>query len=173
MSQMKIRRKPDKQKPNDPQTNRPTSRGLYMQAESFFQSGNLLFHNATQVGYNPQLLFPSFVCHAFSLELYLKCLIVMEGNAYPLSHDLEELFRKLTLENQTEVENLCKRHLPLQQKMVDLLHKQSNSSSQPPVVTFQSCFTPAGRPSSPSDTFMKKRAWQPMRVGADSQSFNP
>ena len=48
----------------------------------------------------------SMVCAAFSLELYLKCLIRLGRRSYEPIHDLEKLFSLNGLENQIEI----KRH---------------------------------------------------------------
>jgi len=139
MSQWKIRKKTSKHPAPEHQHGKPTPRGLFQQAESFFRSANLLFHNATQIPlhFNPEFLFPSVVCQAFSLELYLKCMIVIEGSPYPATHDLEKLYELITAENRSEIEKICLPHLPLQQKMSDAFHKQANKPGPAPIVTFQ------------------------------------
>lgn len=51
----------------------------------------------------PNYMFPMVICSAFSLELYLKCLIRIEGGESENLHDLEKLFLKLTPESQKTV----------------------------------------------------------------------
>jgi len=54
----------------------------------------------------PTMPTASMVCMAFSLELYLKCLIRMERKTYGKEHDLKELFGKLGRRNRGKI----KRH---------------------------------------------------------------
>ena len=51
----------------------------------------------------PHYMFPMVTCSAFSLELYLKCLILIEGNESEKSHDLERLFSSLAGESQIAI----------------------------------------------------------------------
>jgi HEPN domain-containing protein len=46
---------------------------------------------------------PIIACAAFALELYLKCLFVMEGGQPTNEHNLKKLFRKLSQPVQTEI----------------------------------------------------------------------
>jgi hypothetical protein len=140
MSQWKIRKKAAKQKMRAQQPDKPTPRGLFQQAESFFQSAVLLFNNATQIPryFNPQFIFPSLVCEAFSLELYLKCVIVIEESEYPATHDLEKLYALITAENRTEIEKICSPHMAQQQSMQNAYHQHTKQPGAAPTVTFQS-----------------------------------
>jgi len=56
------------------------------------------------------LFMPMGVAYAFSLELYLKCLLNVEGSSYPETHNLEELFRNLPKNTKT---HLTKRYKAL------------------------------------------------------------
>jgi hypothetical protein len=104
MSQKKIRQ----QKPLVDK--KIAGRGLFMQAESFYRSANLLLHHATQVGqFNPPFVFPSIVCEAFSLELYLKCLITKENSDVLGTHDLEQLYGLISDANRTRIEEIFAR----------------------------------------------------------------
>jgi hypothetical protein len=78
---------------------------IFQQAESFTESATLLGRTA-ELG-SPQFFFPSIVCDAFGLELYLKCLILVEGDKYSGTHNLELLFNKLTPESQMAIRNAC------------------------------------------------------------------
>lgn len=40
------------------------------------------------------LVEPAMVCSAFALELYLKCILELEGTTVPYEHDLRSLFRR-------------------------------------------------------------------------------
>jgi len=46
---------------------------------------------------------PPIVCAAFALELYLKCLLTIEGKKPPKSHDLQELFELLGAKTQSHI----------------------------------------------------------------------
>ena len=68
---------------------------LVFQAAESFRAGSLILANHGLLPY----LFPMVVCSAFSLELYLKCLILIEGGKSGSLHDLEKLFSKITPES--------------------------------------------------------------------------
>jgi hypothetical protein len=53
----------------------------------------------------PQMAFPATVYFAFSLELYLKCLITIEGNAPKPTHNAQELVLQLSRESQQFLED--------------------------------------------------------------------
>lgn len=87
-------------------TNEGLAQGAFGQAESYFQSAFILFFHATQFFcQHSQFLFPSFVCEAFSLELFLKALILVEGSEYKPTHDLEKLFNQLSTESKTIIKS--------------------------------------------------------------------
>lgn len=76
-------------------------KGVFMTAEVFRASslilGNLMNHGM------PQYMFPMVICSSFSLELHLKCLILIEGGTSAKLHDLERLFSKLTPGSQKKI----------------------------------------------------------------------
>jgi len=51
----------------------------------------------------PELIVPRTVLLAFSLELYLKCIITLEGKEYIGIHHLEKLFSELEGDTQTVI----------------------------------------------------------------------
>jgi hypothetical protein len=53
----------------------------------------------------PGLMLPWVMCASFSSELYLKCLVLIEGNNYGKDHDLKDLFGRLTQDSQNEIRN--------------------------------------------------------------------
>jgi hypothetical protein len=69
--------------PADPKT-------VFSQAEVFRTGSQILG------GYLPNLAIPWVVCAAFSLELYLKCLLLIEGGSTEKKHDLEKLFANIS-----------------------------------------------------------------------------
>jgi hypothetical protein len=62
-----------------------------------FRAGGAILSN-----HGPSYMFPIVICLAFSLELYFKCLILLEGGA-ALGHDLEDLFSKTSPESQKQI----------------------------------------------------------------------
>lgn len=91
----------------------PNPENVSKVAGAFAQSGGMLLTAGTQ-GNRPQQTFPGIVCSAFSLELYLKCLILLEGNKYTGTHKLDKLFQKLSQDSQTAIRNGCTPLLQMQ-----------------------------------------------------------
>jgi hypothetical protein len=60
---------------------------VFSTAEVFREGSQILSNHL------PNVMFPWVMCSSFSLELYLKCLILIEGGA-ATGHNLETLFRK-------------------------------------------------------------------------------
>jgi hypothetical protein len=60
-----------------------------------FRASSLILGNLINQGM-PQYMFPRVICSSFSLELHLKCLILIEGGVSEKLHDLEQLFSKVT-----------------------------------------------------------------------------
>jgi hypothetical protein len=82
-------------------------RKLYVQAERFRIADELL-RRKTDTGKPliPYVGVPSLVLCAFSCELYMKCLIGLEGNWPPAVHNLKKLFKSLRGKTQKELETL-------------------------------------------------------------------
>jgi HEPN domain-containing protein len=57
-------------------------------------------------------MFPMVTCSAFSLELHLKCLILIEGGRYGKLHDLKELFLKVAPKSQKIIRNCYETRKP-------------------------------------------------------------
>jgi hypothetical protein len=74
---------------------------LFKTAE-VFRASSLILGNLMNQGM-PQYMFPMVMCSAFSLELHLKCLILIERSASARGHDLEQLFSKITMASQTMI----------------------------------------------------------------------
>lgn len=53
---------------------------------------NFVANDADRPGFHNPFAFPSMAMSAFTVELYLKCLVWLEGTASPWGHDLKELF---------------------------------------------------------------------------------
>jgi len=71
-------------------------KGVFQTAEVFRASSIILGNQG------PNYMFPMVICAAFSLELYMKCLILIEGGASK-GHDLKDLFSKTTSASQKKV----------------------------------------------------------------------
>ena len=70
------------------------AKDLFMSAQRFREAADVLSKHISE-NLELHLGQPYAVVCAFSIELYLKCLLVMERGSYPRDHDLEELFRNL------------------------------------------------------------------------------
>jgi HEPN domain-containing protein len=68
---------------------------VFKTAEVFRASSAILNNHGM-----PQCMFPMVICSAFSLELYLKALILVESGKPAKGHDLKDLFSKTTPESQ-------------------------------------------------------------------------
>jgi hypothetical protein len=73
------------------------SKQLFMTAEVFRASSIILGSLINRE--MPHYMFPMVTCSAFSLELHLKCLVLIENGTLERGHDLEELFSKVTSES--------------------------------------------------------------------------
>jgi hypothetical protein len=74
---------------------------VFMTAE-VYRAGSLVLGSLINRGM-PHFILPMVTCSAFSLELHLKCLILLEGGTSTKDHDLEALFSKLTPESQAKI----------------------------------------------------------------------
>jgi hypothetical protein len=70
---------------------------VYLNAVSFYAASVALSHPECAQGVDKVLLFwPTVVCEAFSLELFLKCLHAIRRRKVKKNHDVEALFRDLS-----------------------------------------------------------------------------
>ncbi|MGA2483347.1 MAG: hypothetical protein ABSF92_09530 [Candidatus Acidiferrales bacterium] len=72
-------------------------KGIFGTAEVYLTGASMLANRL------PDLMFPWVMCSAFSLELYLKCLILVERGTLEKGHDLADLFSKTTPESQKAI----------------------------------------------------------------------
>jgi hypothetical protein len=75
---------------------------VFVTAEQFRFASKWLIR-APDMGCEPNVEIPSVTCAALALELYLKCLIAIEGTNNPEIHDLQDLFAKLSRGMQSRV----------------------------------------------------------------------
>ena len=76
---------------------------IYIQAERFLFADEKLRGPGligAEVGY---VMVPCLVMQAFSIELYIKCLIGLEGHKIPQGHHLKNLFDRLNGKTQKEL----------------------------------------------------------------------
>ena len=77
------------------------ARGILWSADCFRLSARLLFEEVLQGKTRFALGFG--VLAAFSVELFLKCLLVIEAGQYPETHNLKKLFAQLKPETRNEL----------------------------------------------------------------------
>jgi hypothetical protein len=100
-------------------------RRLYVQAERFRFSDELLRSKAhfDSPIIGAYINLPSIVLCAFSCELYLKCLIVLEGNKALPTHNLKKLFKGLRGKTQKELEALWGADVPARAEIAKLAER--------------------------------------------------
>ncbi|CUU20835.1 hypothetical protein CDS [Bradyrhizobium sp.] len=78
---------------------------IYIQAERFLFADEKL--RSREVLISPEIgsyvALPCIVMQAFSIELYIKCLICLEGHPIPRGHHLKNLFDRLNGKTQKEL----------------------------------------------------------------------
>jgi hypothetical protein len=94
---------------------RPDPKVVFLHAEAFDRAyqrlleayqDNQTFANATPIG----------TLGAFTLELYLKCLLVLQNGEVEREHDLRKLFDELTPATQQRLRDLTRPHLAAAEK---------------------------------------------------------
>jgi len=83
----------------------PLELTLFKFAEMHYRAGGILLQKVTK---DPDSTFPATVLVIFGFELYLKCLIAIEGKKPPRIHDLRDLFFQLSKESQVEIRRAYK-----------------------------------------------------------------
>jgi HEPN domain-containing protein len=89
--------------------------GILWSADCFRLSARLLFEEVLQRKKRFALGFA--VLAAFSVELYLKCLLLIEARQYPETHNLKKLFAQLKPETKSE---LRKKHDARAERVAEL-----------------------------------------------------
>ena len=93
---------PKPPKPPRPQGPPLGPRKMYELAEHYSEASRLL--DGQPRGTEWGFFAPKILVDSFATELYLKCLLVLEGRTPPPSHDPEELFAALTGPTQDDIE---------------------------------------------------------------------
>lgn len=86
-----------------------------------------------RAGPSPHLILPYILCAALSLEISLKCLIMVEGRSYKGIHELSKLFEAISEESQAKVKSLYEPFVAHHQMIFDHIHGQSEGA---PIATF-------------------------------------
>lgn len=84
------------------QTRNPDPKLAFVSAETFFEICKVL-HTAIQSGNTRILTLAMATNAAFSLEMYLKCLFLLEEGRAPRGHDIHRLFHALSHSTQSEL----------------------------------------------------------------------
>ncbi|WP_223648882.1 hypothetical protein [Hymenobacter psoromatis] len=67
---------------------------IFAQAETFMLTAEQV-HTKAGPGKNIMLIFPGLASQGFAIELYMKCLLSLEGKPIPKSHNLLSIYDKL------------------------------------------------------------------------------
>jgi hypothetical protein len=76
-----------------------------------------------------------FVLAALSLEIFLKCLVVLEGNTYKGIHDLHCLFSAIADDTKDKLRLYYNEYIPARQAMVNSVHAAAGFPGVPPLVS--------------------------------------
>lgn len=85
-------------------------RQIFLQGQRFHYGYHVLLQ-PTNERLAPALMAPAVVVAAFAVELYLKCLVCMEGKRVPRHHVLKDIFRELAPETQTAFRDAWDAHV--------------------------------------------------------------
>jgi HEPN domain-containing protein len=98
-------------------------------ADGFRLSAGILTQFALSDNENDRRRFaPGFsVLAAYSIELYVKCLLAIECGQFPRNHDIEELFKKLKPETREELRKKHDAHPNRPGNLDELLEKGGDS----------------------------------------------
>ncbi len=108
-------------------------REIFSVAECFFISSGILSKakNPDGKAHEFRTIAPTLSLYAFSLELYLKCLLVLSGStSVPATHDISELFRNLPKNTRIRIERYwSKLMIKLGEDVIKRLMRWSKSST--------------------------------------------
>jgi hypothetical protein len=83
-----------------PTPKKPDPSEIYLAAHSY----RLAAIAVTEASFKDlRVLFPSFMLEAFTMELYLKCLLSIEKKTAPWDHNLRKLFDRLSVDNRNRI----------------------------------------------------------------------
>jgi hypothetical protein len=105
---------------------------VFLFAEQYKHASNWL-GQARRNGFEQEVRMPAVVCSAFALELFLKCLLILEHRK-PRGHDLRELFDSLSEDTRARIRNRFAPRLPEAQRMIKEIAVAQGIA--PPIVDF-------------------------------------
>ena len=99
---------------------------IYVQAERFLFSEERLRSpaNMESPAVGAYIALPALVLSAFAAELYLKCLICIEGDSVPPTHNLKNLFARLNGKTQRRLEEMWTASLPSREAMFEFAERE-------------------------------------------------
>ena len=71
------------------------ARAVFKQACAFVSVRERITEQKELVGRDLMLIYPTLALEAFAIELFLKCLLLLQGEEPPRTHNLAKLFRDL------------------------------------------------------------------------------
>jgi hypothetical protein len=123
-----------------PAPNEKTLRGMFGVASWFHVAADRITGMAAADQQHGALVIPGAMNSAFAFELYLKCLIGLEGNPFPAIHKLDVLFTHLTPVSQDVIRGFSTRGVEGIQHMLSTLYAKTHRETVP-VVTFDYILT--------------------------------
>lgn len=106
---------------------------MFFQADLYGLAAQHLGELASTV--KQEMIWPQVALSSLGLELFFKCLILVEGKSYGRVHDLLGLFQIIPRGSQDEIRRLYSPFIPNKQRVLDGMHKHLNRPGAPPVVT--------------------------------------
>ena len=109
--------------------NNSEAKKLFHSAQSYEQAFLILnkMSSASPIAlYN--LFQPVITCILLSLELYFKCLIILEGNEYPHKHEFSLILNKLPSESKKLICEMLYKTNKETAEMIQTIHTRENSA---------------------------------------------
>jgi hypothetical protein len=108
-------RKPPEQHTTRKRRVEPTQ--IFVVAEQYRNATKWIILAESQ-GWQPDIKMAGILCSAFALELFFKCLLIMQGSEIPDWHDLVHLFNRLEKNTQLRIRENFEPHLIAAGRMV-------------------------------------------------------
>lgn len=108
--------------------NSPEAKQLFHGAQSYEEASLRLNKMASTSPTTLALLFrPVITCGTFSLELYFKCLITLEGNKYSHIHRFSKLYNQLTSESRNSICEMLYKKNQGTAKLIEAIHPHEST----------------------------------------------
>jgi len=102
---------------------------IYVQAEQF-RFADAVLRRDPRMNSSPEYFsyvgIPSIVLSAFASELYLKCLLALEGKDVPKTHNLKTIFKRLRGKTQNRLTDRWTTYLKTTEDGIRLVNKYEN-----------------------------------------------